>query len=100
MDWQHSQLEPLTLAYGTRRIEFTYTALNLMAPERIRFKRRLEGYESDWFKAGTARNAAYANLQPGQYRFQVIASNHEGVWNTCAPSRSRALPRPLYMPAW
>src|SRR5690349_20473917 len=69
------------LPAGTRRLEFNYTALSLTAPERIRFKHRLEGLDADWFQAGTARSAAYANLQPGQYRFQVIASNHEGVWN-------------------
>jgi ligand-binding sensor domain-containing protein/signal transduction histidine kinase len=95
-----AQSQPPTLPYGARRIEFTYTALSLTAPERIRFKRRLEGYESDWFEAGTARTAAYANLQPGQYRFQVIASNHEGLWNSAGQTFSFRIAAPFWRAWW
>jgi hypothetical protein len=66
---------------GAKEIEFHYTALSLAVPERVRFKYRLEGYDEDWVDAGSRRVAYYSNLRPGRYRFRVVASNDDGVWN-------------------
>ena len=66
---------------GSNTFDFTFTALNLSAPERQRFKYRLEPFERDWVDAGTRRTAHYTNMPPGEYSFQVIAANSCGVWN-------------------
>ncbi len=71
----------LTLPPGTRELEFHYTALSLRDPRKVRFKYRLTGYDDQWVDAGTRRAAYYTNMLPGSYRFQVIASNDDGVWN-------------------
>jgi hypothetical protein len=42
---------------------------------------RNEGRDSEWQDPGTRRQAFYADLSPGNYRFRVIASNNDGVWN-------------------
>ena len=65
----------------TRDLEIDYTALCLLAPEKVRFKYRLEGYDDDWQLAGNRRQAFYASLPPRMYRFRVIACNNSGVWN-------------------
>lgn len=62
-------------------LQITYTGISLMVPERVRFRYRMDGLEPDWTEAGTRRNVAYVNLLAGSYRFQVIASNNDGVWN-------------------
>ncbi len=67
---------------GNKRIEIRYTATSLLNPERVRFKYRLEGFDPDWVDAGTSRVASYTNLPLGDFRFRVIASNDDGVWNT------------------
>jgi PAS domain S-box-containing protein len=64
-----------------RRITFEYTGLSLVAPERIRFRYLLEGFDSSWSQPVAAREAAYTNLGPGPYRFRLVASNSEGLWN-------------------
>jgi len=64
-----------------QRLEFRFTALSLVAPERNHFKYRLEGLEKDWVEAGSQRAAGYAHLPPGPYEFRVIACNNDGVWN-------------------
>jgi nitrate/nitrite-specific signal transduction histidine kinase len=61
-------------------LEIQYTALSLQVPEKVRFKHRLEGF-GDWVEAGAERSAYYNSLAPGNYRFQVIACNNDGVWN-------------------
>ncbi len=70
------RLRPLT-----RDIEIDYTALSLAEPRKVLFRYKLEGFDSDWRDAGTRRQAFYTNLQPHAYRFRVLASNNDGVWN-------------------
>jgi ligand-binding sensor domain-containing protein/two-component sensor histidine kinase len=65
---------------GTRSIRVDYTALNYSHPERLRFRYRLDGIDAHWVDAGARREAAYANLGPGHYRFFVNVTNENGVW--------------------
>jgi len=76
-----SRIEPIELAPGSNRLEFRYTSLSFSMPERVRFKYILEGYDRNWIEAGARRSATYTNLPPGPYRFRVIGSNNDGVWN-------------------
>lgn len=73
---------PLTIPAGTHNFEFHYTGLNFNAPEKIRFRWRLEGLDADWVEAGAARVARYPYVPAGSYRFQVTACNNDGRWNT------------------
>ena len=66
---------------GRGELELHYAALNFLIPERMRFRYRLEGFDHAWVEAGNRRTAYYTNIPPGPYRFRVIASNDEGVWN-------------------
>ncbi len=64
-----------------RKIEFTFTAPSFIEPEKVRFRYRLEGWDEDWIDADSARLASYSRLPAGKYRFRVIASNSDGVWD-------------------
>jgi signal transduction histidine kinase len=66
---------------GARVLEIQYTANSLVAPEKVRFRYRLEGYDGHWRDAGDRRVAFYTNLRPGNYRFELKACNHHGVWS-------------------
>ena len=66
---------------GKHRLEFIYTALSLTAPEKVRFKYKLSGLENQWQEAGWKRTAVYGRIPPGNYQFDVIACNNDGVWN-------------------
>ncbi len=71
----------LEIPPGKQRFEFRYTGLSLVAPEKVRFKYRLDGLEPDWVEGGTQRTAYYSYLKPGDYLFRVIGCNNDGVWN-------------------
>jgi len=71
----------LRLRPNTKRLELHYAALSLTAPERVRFRYKLEGYDADWQGPVSARTATYTNLPPRNYRFHVIACNNDGIWN-------------------
>jgi ligand-binding sensor domain-containing protein/signal transduction histidine kinase len=97
--------EPLDLSSavripsGARRITFNYTALDLRAPERIRFRYMLEGFDRNWSDVVDTRQAVYTNLQPGAYRFHVLATNSEGQWSA-APSTLPLSVQPLPWQRW
>jgi ligand-binding sensor domain-containing protein len=73
--------EEMRLPPSKGQLEVHYTGLSLAAPEKVRFKYKLEGFDQDWVDAGTRRVAYYTNLPPGWYSFQVMACNNDGVWN-------------------
>ena len=73
--------QALRLPPLTRDLEIDYTGLSFVVPQKVQFRYRLEGSDKDWQDPRTRRQAFYANLHPGQYRFQVIACNNDGVWN-------------------
>lgn len=74
-------LGPLVVPPGRRDLRLRYTALTLLRPEQLRYRYRLEGYDHDWHEVGSSREAIYTNLPPGRYRFEVRASNSDGVWS-------------------
>jgi signal transduction histidine kinase/ligand-binding sensor domain-containing protein len=66
---------------GRKRIVFGFTSVSLSAPERTRFRYRLDEFDRDWSEPVAAREAVYTNLPPGSYRFRVKASNPDGLWS-------------------
>ncbi len=71
---------PAELPSNTREIEFRFAALSYQAPERNRYRYRLEGFDEQWVE-GKERSARYTNLDPGAYGFRLVAANNDGVWN-------------------
>jgi len=85
---------------GSANWEFHYAAMSMLAPERVHFRYKLEGYDPDWVEANTRRTAYYTRLPPGKYVFRVIASNDDGVWNEIGAAQSFELLPHLYETAW
>jgi len=71
----------VVLPPGTERLEIFYTGLEFSAPDRVRFRYRLEPYDEDWVDAQGQRSARYSKLKPGTYRFRVDAANNDGTWS-------------------
>ncbi len=69
-------------------------------PARVRFKYWLEGYDRGWVDAGSRRMASYTRLPPGPYRFRVIASNDDGVWNDQGASMRFTIEPQFYQTGW
>jgi PAS domain S-box-containing protein len=90
----------LRIPPGRGRIEIWYTSLSMLVPARVRFKYCLEGYDRDWVDAGSRRLASYTRLPPGRYRFRVIASNDDGVWNLQGASLQFLLEPRFYQTGW
>lgn len=72
---------PLVIPPGKHRLDFYYTGLSFYAPEKLRFRFMIDGFDQDWVEAGNDREASYTNLPPGEYNFRVLAANNDGIWN-------------------
>jgi signal transduction histidine kinase/ligand-binding sensor domain-containing protein len=85
---------------STRSIEISYSGLSFVLPQRVRFRYKLQGYDSDWQDAGTRRSAFYTNLRHGQYHFDVIACNNDGVWSDAPATVVFEIPPAFYQTIW
>ena len=70
------------LSPETTKIKIEYTAPAFSVPEKINFRHKLEGFDSDWVYTGKQRSASIMNLTPGTYKFIVGVSDIEGNWST------------------
>lgn len=82
-----------------RRIVFHFIGVSLTFPERVRYRYRLDEYDSDWSQPSATREADYTNLAPGSYKFRLIASNGEGLWNGAEASIPFTV-QPLFWQTW
>ena len=85
---------------GSGPLRFAYTALSLVAPEKVRFKYKLEGLDKKWIESEGRREAVYNKIPPGHYRFQVKASNNDGVWNESGATFAFSLAPYFYQTTW
>ncbi len=83
-----------------RDLRIDYTALSLVAPEKVVFHYKLEGRDRDWQDAGDRRQAFYTNLSPGGYRFWVTACNNSGVWSAAGATLSFSIAPAYYQTLW
>ena len=88
------------LPANARDVWINYTALSLVAPEKVRFKYMLEGQDVDWKEVINDREAQYSNLRPRTYRFRVIASNNSGVWNMTGDTLEFSIDPRFYETPW
>jgi signal transduction histidine kinase len=101
--WQNltrAEASNLRLPARTRSLEIGYTGLSFVAPEKVRFKYKLDGYDREWQDAGNRRQAFFTNLPPRNYRFRVIASNNSGVWNETGAMLEFSIAPAYYQTSW
>ncbi len=92
--------KPIRLEPGHASFEIRYTALSFTNSDKLPFRYRLRGLDDNWVVAGTRRSVTYSYVPPGEYQFQVIAANRDGVWNTTGASIAIQVLPPLWRRWW
>jgi hypothetical protein len=85
---------------GHVHFEFDYAGLSFTAPQKVRYRYMLEGFDRGWTEAGTRRAAYYTTIPPGRYTFRVQAANNDGVWNTEGAALAFELRPHFYQTMW
>jgi ligand-binding sensor domain-containing protein/signal transduction histidine kinase len=100
VDDQPVQAPAPNIGPGHTRFTFQYAGLSFVAPQKVRYQYRLDGFDHEWIDAGTRRTAYYTNIPPGRYTFRVEAANNDGLWNETPTTFSfRVLPH-FYQTWW
>ena len=97
---QHAKGSPLSLPAGHNHFQFNYAGLSFVAPQKVRYRYMLEGFDRRWTDAGARRIAYYTNIPPGHYTFRVQAANNDGLWNMQGASLSFELRPHFYQTLW
>lgn len=74
-------LDTVRLEYGDTFFSIEFSALNYVLSEKNMYRYQLENVDADWIDARQKREAQYTNILPGEYRFRVVGSNNDGLWN-------------------
>jgi len=85
---------------GHEHFQFDYAGLSFTAPQKVRYRYMLEGFDRGWTEAGARRTAYYTNIRPGRYTFRVQAANNDGLWNTAGAALSFELRPHFYQTVW
>jgi signal transduction histidine kinase/ligand-binding sensor domain-containing protein len=85
---------------GRGELEIHFTALGLTNAQHNRFKHRLQPVERDWVESSHLRTAYYGGLPPGEYRFEVLAANADGVWSETPAACTIVLPPFYHQTIW
>jgi signal transduction histidine kinase len=90
----------IELSHNTPFLEINYTAVSFTDPGKVQFKYIMRGYDDTWIEVGTQRSALYSKIPPGEYTFQVLAVNEDGVWNAEGASLGIVVVPPFWQTNW
>jgi ligand-binding sensor domain-containing protein/signal transduction histidine kinase len=90
----------LRVEAGHVHFQFDYAGLSFTAPQKVRYRYILEGFDHGWTEAGARRSAYYTNIPPGRYTFRVQAANNDGLWNTEGAALAFELRPHFYQTLW
>jgi len=85
---------------GDGKLDVRFAALSFVAPERLVYRYRLDGFDTRETVVKNQRRVSYTNLPPGKYRFHVSACNDDGVCNDTGASIAFELQPHYYQTAW
>ena len=93
-------MDKIDLEYDQNDFSISFAALDFSNPDKIKYKYILENHDEDWIKGGYNNVASYTNMDPGEYTFNVLATNGDGVWNSKEKSIQIFISPPWWFTKW
>ncbi len=90
----------LVLPWHQNTIEVDYVAINYTNPDQNQYRYQLVGHDPDWVTERGTRQARYVKLAYGNYEFQVMGSNNDGLWNPDVKSFNIIIKPPFWQTWW
>ncbi len=95
-----STTKPIVLKHSQNNFLVDFIGVSYYLSKRNRYKYQLIGFDNSWREAGSRRQAEYTNVPPGDYIFQAIAANSDGVWNEEGDSVQITILPPWWQTWW
>jgi ligand-binding sensor domain-containing protein/signal transduction histidine kinase/DNA-binding response OmpR family regulator len=90
----------INLPYSSSFFSVGFAALSYVSPKGNQYAYKLTGYDEDWVYVDQPLRVTYSNLSPGEYIFNVKASNSDGVWNENSATLKINILPPFYKSIW
>jgi len=89
----------LQVNYGDNAIRIDFSGLSFLSRAKLNYKYRLLGLDDKWRSASTTF-VQFISLGPGDYVFEVLAQNNDGVWSVRPAAISFSVLPPFWMTTW
>jgi two-component sensor histidine kinase/ligand-binding sensor domain-containing protein len=97
--WFHIP-ENLELPYNKNHIAIGFSGIQYVNPESIKYRYKLNGYDTGYSTPTNYNYASYTNLPPGKYTLSVIANNNIGQWTQKPLVFKFSVERPYWKTWW
>jgi ligand-binding sensor domain-containing protein/signal transduction histidine kinase len=94
------QTKAINLSYNENLVSVTFKALDYDNPLNIRYKYLLEGLEQNWIELGNFSSITFTNLNGGDYKLRVKATNSLGEWMDKDISLNIHVEKPFWETWW
>jgi ligand-binding sensor domain-containing protein/serine phosphatase RsbU (regulator of sigma subunit) len=92
--------KPITLPAGNYKIMVEYRGISFVHPEGVKYKFKLEGFEEDYSKTSSNTFTTYGKVSAGDYTFNLIACNIDGICSEELKGFSLSIDLPFYQKTW
>lgn len=89
----------ITLPYSQNHLTFDFIGINLKDPESVQYEYRLNGANYSWSPLSISSSATYSSISPGEYDFEVRATNKSFKWSNIKSIHITILP-PFWKSWW
>lgn len=92
--------EDLILPYDDYSLRFDFKTITFRYTDKVKFKYRLKGFDKNWSEVMTQNFAYYSHLEDGEYDFEVLATNDDGIWANIPATYSFTIATPIWKKTW
>lgn len=71
----------IEIPYNKASFSISYISLSYVSESKNQYAYKLKEVDEDWNYVDNNKTVTYVDLPPGEYIFQVKASNSDGIWN-------------------
>ncbi|WP_405563289.1 two-component regulator propeller domain-containing protein [Polaribacter sp. Asnod6-C07] len=95
-----SETDEFSISEKAQIISFNVVAKHTSTPSKNKLAYKLEGFNDTWNETEEGKEViTYTNLSAGSYKFEIKASNGDGIWGKSKTLQLHVLP-PWYKTIW
>ncbi len=88
--------EAIVLPFDKNHITFHFNRVDKRYPNSVRYKYFLKNFDKTWSQPTAMGHVTYSNLPPGEYSFDVLATDKAGSWDVSPLEYSFSIRAPFY----
>ncbi|HRP32399.1 MAG TPA: histidine kinase [Agriterribacter sp.] len=101
MDYSMYAFDTLApVKYSDRSMSVVFAAVYFNNPEKVKYRYKLEGLDTDWKEIGSGNIVRFSSLAPGNYLLKMEASLNQVDWKPSSNTLAFQILNPFWMTWW